>query len=319
MRLAVYFPLIFPLLAALAARPVADRLHPRPATWLLTTSAVVLAAGSSTVLGLLALSGLVRIPLVASLGHWPAHSVQRDHPASLPVALVAGVLLAAAAAGAVRMVWRRARALFAAALEAGCLPGPDPLVVVEDPAADAYAIPGLPGRIVVSTGMLNALDPTEREVLLAHERAHLRARHHLFAAAAHLAAATNPLLRPVARAVGYTVERWADEEAAAATGDRRRVARTVGKAALAAKHTTPRRRLPAAALGLLGIGRGGPLAGAGPVPRRVAALLAPPPRLLRPLPLLAAAALLAATSLCTLEAAHDLHVLLRTDSTDSAH
>jgi hypothetical protein len=36
----------------------------------------------------------------------------------------------------------------------------------------------------------------------------------LFTTAARLAAA-NPLLRPVATATGYTVERWADERAAA--------------------------------------------------------------------------------------------------------
>ncbi|MGW0413940.1 M56 family peptidase, partial [Streptomyces collinus] len=53
------------------------------------------------------------------------------------------------------------------------------------------------------------------------------------------------------------------------------------------------------------------LAGAGPVPRRVAALLAPP---LGRHPVLAAAtaAVVGAAAMSTAEAAHDLHVLLMT-------
>jgi Zn-dependent protease with chaperone function len=43
-----------------------------------------------------------------------------------------------------------------------------------------------PGRIVVTTGMLGALDPDEREALFAHERARLRGRHHLVLGAAEL-------------------------------------------------------------------------------------------------------------------------------------
>jgi hypothetical protein len=61
MHLAVYLPLLLPALAALAARPLADHLNPRLATWLLTVSAVALAAASSVALGLLALAGLARI------------------------------------------------------------------------------------------------------------------------------------------------------------------------------------------------------------------------------------------------------------------
>jgi Zn-dependent protease with chaperone function len=314
-HLAVYLPLLLSLPAALAARAVADRLPPRPATWLLTVAAVVLAGASTAMLGLLTLSGLVRIPLLAKLGDWSLLVVRRDDPAALSVSMLAGVLLTAAAVAAGRVVHRRIRALVAATGEAACLPGTDQLVVVDDPAAEAFAIPGLPGRIVVSTGMLAALDPAERQVLLAHERVHLSSHHYLFTAVAQLAAAANPLLLPIARAVGYTVERWADEHAATVTGDRRRVARTVGKAALAADRTRDHAggRLPAAALGLLGRFGGraqhDPLRGAGPVPRRVAALLAPPPRH-RPLPLVGVTALLFGIGLCAVEAMHDLNELL---------
>jgi hypothetical protein len=318
MHLAVYLPLLVPIVAALTARPLAECLHPRLATWLLTASAVALAAASSAALGLLALTGLVQIPLVANLGDWSLAVLRRDDPATLSVAAVSGVLLAAAATAEVRMVWRRSRALLTSAVEAACLPGADELVVVDDPAAEAFAMPGLPGlrgprgRIVISTGMLAALESTECDVVLAHERAHLICRHYLFTAVARLAAAANPLLRPLASAVDYTVERWADEHAATVVGNRRRVACTVGKAALAATHTSARRRMPAAVMGVLG--RTGPLRAAGPVPRRVAALLAPTPRK-RILPLVAAAALLIATGLCFAEAAHDLHALLDLAST----
>jgi hypothetical protein len=54
---------------------------------------------------------------------------------------------------------------------------------------------------------------TRARALLAYERAYLRGRHHWFTAAAEPAAAANPLLRPLARAVAFTIERWADEEA----------------------------------------------------------------------------------------------------------
>jgi hypothetical protein len=307
MRIAVYLPLLLSLVAPLGARPLSERCEPRLATWLLTATALVLGAASTVSLGLLAVTGLIRVPLLADLGHWSLRSAQRDDPAELSVALIAGLLLGAAAVTMARMLWRRVRSLAAAALEAACMPAHDGLVVVDDAVPEAFALPGLPGRVVVSTGMLDTLDETEHHILLAHERAHLAAHHYLFVALAQLGAAANPLLRPLADAVTYTIERWADEDSATATGDRARVARAVGKAALAAHRAPVRPRTPGAALGILG--RRGPLAGAGPVPRRVAALLAPP---LGRHPALAAATLvvlLAATG-STAEAVHDLHHLL---------
>lgn len=43
----------------------------------------------------------------------------------------------------------------------------------------AYCIPGLPSRLVVSTPALDGLAPAEVDAVLAHERAHARARHDL--------------------------------------------------------------------------------------------------------------------------------------------
>jgi len=308
MHLAVYLPLVMPLLAAATAWPLAGRLPPVAATWLLAGSAVALAAASSAVLGLLALTALVRIPLVGAAGEMSRQVLSRGDPASVPVAVAAGVLLAAAAAGACRALWRRTAALLAAGRQARSLPGAGQVVVTDDEAADAYTLPGWPCRIVVTAGMMRALSPPERQVLLAHERAHASAFHYLFTTAARLAAAANPLLRPVADAVGYTVERWADERAAAAAGDRRLAARAIARAALASAAAPPR---PAShAAGALGAVTSVPrMRGAGPVPRRVAALLGPPPQ---PRLLLCAAAVLlvAVAGASALEAARELHGLL---------
>jgi Zn-dependent protease with chaperone function len=316
MHLAVYLPLVVPLLAAAAAWPLAGLLPPVAATWLLAGSAVALAAASSAVLGLLALTAVVRIPLVGAVGEMSRQVISRGDPASVPVAVAAGVLLAAAATGACRALWRRTAALIAAGRQARRLPGAGQVVVIDDEAADAYTLPGWPCRIVVTAGMMRALSHPERQVLLAHERAHASAFHYLFTTAARLAAAANPLLRPVAGAVGYTIERWADERAAAVVGDRRLAARAIARAALASAAAPPRQASHAA--GALGAVTGqapmrlagpAPMRRAGPVPRRVAALLGPPPqpRLL----LLAAAVLLVAVAgASTLQAAIDLHSLL---------
>jgi Zn-dependent protease with chaperone function len=241
MHLAVYLPLVMPLLAAASARPLAGRLPPVAATWLLAGSAVALAAASTAVLGLLALTALVRLPLVDAAGEMSMQVISRGDPASVPVAVAAGVLLAAAAAGACRALWRRTAALIAAGRQARRLPGAGQVVVTDDEAADAYTLPGWPCRIVVTAGMMRALSHPERQVLLAHERAHASGLHYLFTTAARLAAAANPLLRPVAAAVGYTVERWADERAAGAAGDRQLAARAIATAALPPRRLRPAR------------------------------------------------------------------------------
>ena len=52
-------------------------------------------------------------------------------------------------------------------------------LVVDYPAAAAYCLPGIRSQIVVSVGTLDLLAPAELTAVLAHERAHLRARHDL--------------------------------------------------------------------------------------------------------------------------------------------
>ncbi len=82
-------------------------------------------------------------------------------------------------------------------------------------------LPPASGTWVVATDtMLRALNPAQRRVLMAHERAHLDAAHGVALSWGRLGAAANPLLRPAARAVSFLSERHADERAATAVGDR---------------------------------------------------------------------------------------------------
>ena len=234
-------------------------------------------------------------------------------------AVAAFVLTAAALAVAITFRCR-ARALAESYRRAALLHHDGAVVVVPGPAIEAYALPGSPGRIVVSGRLFQSLDEAGRAALLAHERAHLAGRHHLFTTVAYLASAANPVLLPLARAVDYTVERWADEHAASVTGNRRLVAATIGQVAMLA---TPAHR-PAATLGIVATrarrasarSRRISVAWAGPVPRRVAALLAPPPRT-RTLLLALAVLVVLAAGVSALQAALDLHALLKL--ADGAH
>lgn len=311
MRLAVYLPLLASALAAPFARPLAQRLDPRHATWLLTAAALILASASTAALGLLTANALIRVPLVAHLGDWSLAIVHRNNVDTVTIAYAAGALLAGCCVAVGLFTMRRVRALRAAYEAAACLPDTE-LVVTDEAAADAYALPGRPGhpgRIVVTTGMIEALDERGRATLLAHERAHLDHHHYAYTNVARLAAVANPLLRPLATAVEYTVERWADEQAARVVGDRRQVAATIARAAIAAKNSRPTARIGMALGAVFGHSEAPSLSGAGPVPRRVAALLeqAPGRRLLL---IAAGVVVLALTCACLLEAANDLQDLV---------
>jgi Zn-dependent protease with chaperone function len=308
MRVMVFLPLIVPVLAAVGARPLAERLPPRTATWLLTLSSFVLAAASGAVLALLALAGAMCLPVFASLAKLSARAMSRVDAAPLLLGVIAAALLAAAAMSVLRAAWLRTSALVSAHRDARSLSGDGRLlVIVNDDRADAYAVPGRPARIVVTSGMLDSLTEAESEVLLAHERAHTAARHYLFIAVARLSAAANPLLRPLAAAVSYSVERWADEQAVRVTGNRPLAARAIAKAALASAAAHTGSRSAPHVLGAAGEWTG--IKRSGAVPRRVNALLGPPPR--RGLVLLALAiALVAVSGLATVHAAGDLHAMI---------
>ena len=311
--LALLLPLIIPLVASAAARPLAHRLEPRQATWLLCAAAVVLTGCAAAALALAAGFAAARLPVLAALGDYSLAPFSTHDPVPVAGGIGAALALAGAAAATAARSRHRVRGLLLSYRRAARLNARDGIVVLPGPDLDAYALPGWPGRIVVSGGLLDLLEPRRRAALIAHERAHLAGRHHLFTITAWMAAAACPLLIPVARAVEFTVERWADEEAAAATGDRRLVAETIGQVAVmtAARGAAQSTARSALRLGVTGPARREPsVAWAGPVPRRVAALLAAPPRTQRRVLLAACAAVVLLAGLAVLDAARDLHALL---------
>ncbi|MGX1548288.1 M48 family metalloprotease [Streptomyces adustus] len=267
----VFLPLVLPLTAWPVARLAEHRLHPRTATLLLAGVAAVLGLCSTLCLGLLAIVGTAQLPGNPLPDSWADPAVRAAVPHDEVVGKAAVGALAVACTACVGLLLRHHRVRRRAVRALRGLP-PTEVAVLPDALPYAYTLPGRgygrrsgrPGRVVVSTGMLAGLTSRERRVLFAHERAHLVGRHHRYLLLAGLAARANPFLRPLGTAVGYTVERWADEEAAGVVGDRRVTARAVAKAALVS------RPAPAPTLAALA-------AVPGPVPRRVAALLGPPP------------------------------------------
>ncbi len=274
-------------------------LPPPTAVRLLTVAAMVTALATGFVLGVAGFLAIAQLPLVAGLGHWSIAAVGTGGPLTTAGGVLAGIAMVLLAASALRRLVLSGRELTTAALICRRLgPAAEGLVILDDEAPDAYALPGVRGRIVVSTAMLRALAADERRVLLAHEAAHLTHRHHLYLQLSELAAAANPLLRPVARAVRIAVERWADEVAAAEVGSRRLAARALARAGLARAgltgHPTGAGPIPAAALS----------AAEGGLTERTRALLAEPPRPRRALTAVVAALVLA-TSAAAVETGHD--------------
>ncbi|QHA05295.1 M48 family metalloprotease [Streptomyces broussonetiae] len=256
----MYLPLLVSAALALVAPWAGRRMPPRTGTWAMACAAVVGAGTWVTELAILAFTAIGQVPLVAAQGPWSVSVLAAEDPVSREVAAVcAGVVLVLVVSVTVAS-WRRGRALVDAWRECRDIPVGGDLAVVDDPVPAAFAVLGVPGRVVVSSGMLRLLEAPERVALLAHERAQLRHRHHVFSLVLYLAAVVNPSLRPLERAGAFAVERWADEEAGAEVADRPLVARAIARAALAAS------RGRRAALGATG----------GPVPQRVEALLAPP-------------------------------------------
>ncbi|MGW7257329.1 M48 family metalloprotease [Streptomyces sp. NPDC054834] len=232
MRIDVYTPLLLSLLLRLVGPVLGRRVAPALAARVLTSAAVLTAAATTWSLILLAAALVGDAPPVV------AEARQDGHRLADPVPGVIGIAACLALAVVARRVHRAVRAergirRALRRLSAGH-PGDTELIVAASDVPQAFAIPGRPGRILVTSAMLGALGPAERRVLLAHERAHLAHRHGLLVTAASLAAAADPLLIPVRSTVGFLVERWADEQAATAVGDRATTARALARAALTA-------------------------------------------------------------------------------------
>lgn len=263
-------PLLLPFVLLPLARRAVLQVRPEIALWVVTSASAALAIGVVACLGVLLLPMALKVPAVAEL----AEVIQplEAGPGFVVMAvsaLAAGALVVTCVIG-VRRAVSEVRRFRTAHGDVADVPQAGGLCVLNDPRPDAYALPGTrrrPGRIVVTTGMLRALAPEEREPLLAHERAHLAGRHHIFLAVAQLAGWCHPGLAAVVPQVSFAAERAADEAAAKASGDRTLTAQAVGRAALAVTRNGERSELPTFATG----------ATSGPVPARVKALLAQAP------------------------------------------
>lgn len=262
MRIDVYLPLLVAVLLAVGSPAFGRRLAPGHAVRVLVVTGFVTSAASVWALLLLAGTLIDQTPPVAASARQEGISVPDPVPEIIAVTAIAALLFGALRVGrvvrahrAARRTVRRLRSLHDTDSE---------LIVADSSTPQAFTLPGNPGRILVSSGMLNGLDARERHVLLAHERTHLRYGHHRWRLLADLAAAANVLLVPLRDTVAFLLERWADEDAARQVADRPATARAVARAALLS------RRGAAAGCALyfseLAVGR------------RVAALRSPPPR-----------------------------------------
>ncbi|MDP9795860.1 hypothetical protein J2S43_004372 [Catenuloplanes nepalensis] len=230
MTLWVYVPIVLSAALALLARPIATGSAPAVAARALAGAALIAAMTSTASLILLVATLLDRLPPPLVARNEPGRP-RLPEPVPDAVAIVAIVLLMIAL---IRYgVDVRRRDAVHRGLHSAGRPGDDGVVIADWSAPFAVAIPGRPGHILLTTGMIRLLSADERRVVLAHERAHLARGHHRLTAIASTAAALNPILVPARDAVSYLVERWADEDAATEVGDRHLTARSVAKAALA--------------------------------------------------------------------------------------
>ncbi|MFQ5557795.1 MAG: M56 family metallopeptidase [Acidimicrobiales bacterium] len=232
MTLPLLAPAIVAVMLGVASGVLPWSVRPRLAVPIL--SFVIVAAASTALMVLLAASAgfVLEQPLWSSSVGW-CPVLSADHTVGWRIGLPALTVL----------VWMTARAR--RILAEWRLPDPSTdgrrflLLATDEPIA--YASPGQPGCVVVSSGMLAALGDRERTVLFAHERAHLDQHHHRHLFAAGLCAALIPALRPLADKLRLATEMSADESAASAVdGDRRMVAQAITRAALAKfDHPTP--------------------------------------------------------------------------------
>lgn len=149
-------------------------------------------------------------------------------PGGAAVAL-AGLLLSAAVVA--RAGWcladelarsRRDRREHAVLVAASGHPGPEPgVAILDDDVPAAYCMPCGRYRVVISAGALAVLGTEQLRAVLAHERAHLRGRHHLMLSVAAALARAFPRVPLFAQAqpeLGRLAEMTADDAAARRQG-----------------------------------------------------------------------------------------------------
>lgn len=245
----VAFPLLVTLGVAVIATSAHRRLPPRLATRFVTLALVLVVIAALPTAMLVALAFLAHAPVVGIGFEWCAQAIGMHASISPWVGLPVLALLAFGTARTALLI-RQHVALRREVAR--------PIHVAHSHKPYAVTLPGRAGQIVISTAMVDLLDDDERRIVVAHERAHARYRHDRYLLTAELAAAILPPLRGLARRVNFSIERWADEAAAAVCGDRKLVAITLGKVALQTN--------PPTVAGFSGLG----------VAARMSALLEPP-------------------------------------------
>ena len=168
---------------------------------------------------------LVAIPCLPYGVNLDAAAELRDHYSSARGIAVGSTAAVASLAAISRLLWatasamamaRRRRARHDETLALVGRPGPVPgMVVLDDDRPLVYCLPGR-GRVVVTSGALARLDRAGLQAVLAHERAHLSARHHLVIMLARVLPNALPGIRFLAIAadqIGSLVEMAADDSA----------------------------------------------------------------------------------------------------------
>lgn len=252
---ALVLPAAGALLLALFSVTFSERLHPRVAAPLLTAVSTLAAASTLGALALVATAFLAGSPSLTGVLGWCRDLLPHDRVPT-PVGAAAVAALVASVASVIASDRRRR---LARRWPRSHVDGDVEVLKLDEPVA--FALPGRPGRIIVSSGMLGRLSPPQRAALVAHERAHLAGRHHRYLTPATVASAAVPMLRPLADRVRFATERSADEAAATEIGSRRVVADAIARAALGSSASVH----GAAAMATSGVAA------------RVTALLSPPP------------------------------------------
>lgn len=262
----VALPLVITLAAAVGGSRLWVRLRPAIAAALGTISFAAVLAAAVPTLWVLGLSGVSHFGISNPVFDWSYHLLPDNKllGSLLGIGSLTLAVIGTARATRVILMHRRIRCSDTAGIE-----------VVDSDDVFAYTLPGPARTIAVSSGLRASLTGDEYRVVMAHEQTHADHRHDRILLLAQLTTAFVPFIRSSARRLEFLLERWADENAAAAVdGDRRFVAVTIAKVALSS--TAP---FPA-----LGIGGHG-------VAARTDALMSPPTVVCRRLCLLSVALL----------------------------
>ena len=247
--------LAIPLAVALGVSALTTSLHrrlpPRFAARFVTVALALLVLAALPTALVVAVAFLAHAPVVGLGFQWCARVIGLHGAVSpwLGVPVVTFLAVGAYRAGRLLSEYRTLRVDDAV-----------PIHVARSERPYAVTLPGRGGQIVISSAMVELLDERERRIVLAHEAAHARYRHDRYLLAAEMGAALVPPLRGLSKRIGYSIERWADDVAAAECGDRSLVAVTLGKVALLSQP------MPRGVAGFAGLG----------VASRMHALLQPP-------------------------------------------